>query len=91
MSNRYAIIENHLVVNVALADEEYAAQQGWTPCPDHVGPNWAYIDGEFIAPIIEITPQPELPPPPTLEELLAQVNQLQSQILLLSGSSNGTA
>jgi len=85
MSYRYAIIQNHLVANVAVADDEaFAVSQGWIPCPDHVGPNWAYIDGEFIAPVIEITPQPELPPPPTLEELLAQVNQLQSQILLLS-------
>ena len=83
MSNRYAIIKNNLVVNVALADENYAAALGWVPCP-HAGPGWAYIDGQFIEPVIELKPQPEAP---TLEQLLAQVQTLQSQILALTGQN----
>lgn len=47
---RYAIIENGLVANVALADADYAAQQGWIECPDHVGPDWLFIDNEFQQP-----------------------------------------
>lgn len=80
MSNRYAIIENYFVTNVAVADEAYAAQQGWIACPEYVGPGWNYVDGQFIAPIIELKPQPEAP---TLEQLLGQANQLQTQIAAL--------
>ena len=50
MSNRYAIIENELVTNVALADAEYAQSQGWTSCPDEVGPGWGYTSGVFTPP-----------------------------------------
>lgn len=44
---RWAIIDNGLVVNVAVADADYAAQQGWIECPDHVGPGFVYIDKVF--------------------------------------------
>jgi hypothetical protein len=47
---RYAIIENGVVVNVAVADEAYAAEQGWMAAPDDVAPGWAYVNGAFTAP-----------------------------------------
>jgi hypothetical protein len=47
---RYAIIENGVVVNVAVADEAYAAEQGWMAAPDDVSPGWAYVNGAFTAP-----------------------------------------
>jgi len=74
---RYAIIQNNAVQNVAIADEAYAAQQGWIPCPDYAGPGWGYIDGTFTEPLpVEIVQ----PAAPTKEELLAQLLQLQQQI-----------
>jgi len=79
MTNRYAIIEDGVVTNVALADAEYAAQQGWIDCPD-AGPYWTYADGVFTAPVVvEPTPAPS----PTKEQLLAQLQALSAQIQAL--------
>jgi hypothetical protein len=47
---RHAIIESGVVTNVVLADEQFAAEQGWTAAPDDVGPGWLYADGVFSAP-----------------------------------------
>lgn len=52
MTNRYAIVENGVVVNVVLADDEFASQQEWIPCPQ-AGPGWDYQNGQFIAPVEE--------------------------------------
>lgn len=74
---RYAIIENEKVINVVVADAEFAAQNGWIDCPE-AGPGWKYINGVFTEP-----PAPEpvpAPPPPTKEELLAQLQALTAQI-----------
>ena len=46
----YAIIENELVVNVAVADAEFAQSQGWVACPDYVSAGWGYVNGQWIAP-----------------------------------------
>lgn len=45
---KYAVIENNKVVNVVVADEEFARQQGWVKCEDSVGIEWDYIDGQFV-------------------------------------------
>jgi len=45
---RYAIIENSKVVNVVLADAEYASSLGWIACPDHVEIGWHYEDFSFL-------------------------------------------
>jgi len=77
---RWAIIDNHTVTNVAVADEAYAVQQGWIPCPDYAGPGWGYVDGTFTEP----TPTLEaVVPTPTKEDLLAQLAALQQQIQAL--------
>jgi hypothetical protein len=81
MSNRYAIIENGLVVNVILANEDFAKQQGWVECPIG-GPGWTYANGVFTEPPTASTPEPA--PAPTKEELLAQLQALQAQIQSLS-------
>lgn len=61
---RYAIIENGLVANVALADDaDFAAEQGWTACPDQVGPGWMFGGGNF-------TPPP--PPAPIVPEVVTR-------------------
>jgi hypothetical protein len=63
MDNKYAVIENTLVVNTVVSDAEFAQTQGWVSCPDDVGIGWSYVNGQFIAPI---------PPTPTPEEIQEQ-------------------
>lgn len=81
MSN-YAIIENGKVVNLVVAEADYAATQGWVACPDGAGIGWDYINGQFV----DNRPAPEVvaTPAPTKEELLAQLQALQAQINALS-------
>lgn len=56
MANRYAIIENEIIVNVIVADND---EFGGIQCEDRVCVGWKYIDGEFIAPPV-IYKQPNL-------------------------------
>jgi hypothetical protein len=79
MTNRYAIIENGVAVNVVVADAELAAQNGWIACPD-AGPGWKYDGTTFTEPdpiVIEPTPAP------TKEQLMAQLATLSAQIQAL--------
>jgi hypothetical protein len=80
MTNRYAIIENGVAVNVVVADAEIASANGWVDCPV-AGPGWTYVDGVFTAPVV-VAPTPT--PAPTKEELLAQVQALTAQIQALA-------
>ena len=56
MTNKYAIIENGVVANIALADAEFAAQQGWVECPDRIedgtsiSAGFLYENGVFSVP-----------------------------------------
>lgn len=55
MQNKYAIIENNLVVNVTIASAEFAQSQGWVEMPEYVdgmavGIGWFYVDGLFNPP-----------------------------------------
>lgn len=77
----FAIIENGKVVNVAVAEADYAAGQGWIDLPDGVGIDWDYVNGQFV----DNRPAPEVitPPAPTKEELLAQLNAIAAQIQAL--------
>jgi hypothetical protein len=72
MSNKYAVIENTLVVNTTVSDAEFAQSQGWIACADNVSIGWSYINGQFIAPI---------PPTPTPEEIQAQNKQQATSLL----------
>ncbi len=57
MSNKYAVIENTKVTNVAVADENYAKEQGWVLMPEGVGIGWSYVNGNYInenIPIIDV-------------------------------------
>lgn len=78
---RYAIIENGVVVNVVVADAEFALQQGWIECPSGA-PGWLYDGQTFTA--APPPPAPEPAPAPTKEQLLAQLQALQAQINALS-------
>lgn len=69
---RYAIIENGLVVNVAVGDAEWAASVGAIQS-DVAEIGWAYADGVFTAPP---PPDPGAPPVPasiTRRQLLLQL------------------
>lgn len=77
----FAIIENGKVVNVVVAEPDYAAQQGWISLPTDVGIDWDYVDGQFV----DNRPIPVMVAPPALtrDELLAQLNELSAQIQAL--------
>ena len=77
----FAIIENEKVVNVVVAEEDYAAAQGWVALSGRAGIGWDYIDGQFV----DNRPKPVVVarPAPTKEELLAQLNALSAQIQAL--------
>jgi hypothetical protein len=47
---KYAIIENQVVINIALADPEYAQSQGWVEATSDVAVGWGYVDGQFVPP-----------------------------------------
>lgn len=72
MTNKYAIIENTLVVNTTVSDAQFAQSQGWIACADNVSIGWSYINGQFVAPV---------PPTPTPEEIQAQNKATATQLL----------
>ena len=76
MTNRYAIIENGVAVNVVIAEPKYAAENGWVECPD-AGPGWTYAGGVFTAPVV-IEPVALLAP--TKEQLMAELTALTAKI-----------
>ena len=76
--NRYAIIEDGLVVNVVIGQPELAPNQILVEC-EGAGPNWTYADGVFTAPVVV---EPTVVTP-TKEELLAQLQAIQAQIQAL--------
>ena len=77
--NRYAVIENGLVVNVVIGQPELAPNQTLVECPN-AGPGWTYADGVFTKPVVV---EPEPIPAPTKEQLMAQLAALSAQIQAL--------
>lgn len=57
---RAAIVKDGVVVNVAVATDEWTRITGAIPCGD-VGPGWLYVDGEFLPP--PATPHVIIMPP----------------------------
>jgi hypothetical protein len=80
MTNRYAIIENGIVVNVVVADAEISSANGWIECLT-AGPGWKYDGTTFIEPDPIVVSEPVAP---AKEQLLAQLQTLQAQIQALS-------
>lgn len=78
---KYAVIENGKVVNLVISDADYAAQQQWVLADENVQIGFDYLNGEFV----DNRPAPEVfeIEPPTKEELLAQLEEIQKQILAL--------
>ena len=77
----YAVIENSKVVNLVISDADYAKQQQWVLANENVQIGFDFINGAFV----ENRPAPEVVQidPPTKEELLAQLEAIQNQILAL--------
>lgn len=80
MSELHAVIEGGLVVNVALAEAGFAAEQGWVsiagldPVP---GIGWGYDGAAFHAPA---------PPPPVVPEA---ISMRQARLALLGAGLLG--
>jgi hypothetical protein len=79
----YAVVKDNMVVNTVIATPDYAASQGWVEAVADVDIGLDYINGQFVdnrpKPVIEAAPAA-----PTKEELLAQLQALQTQIQALS-------
>lgn len=86
MTKKYGFIVDGVVDNVILADENFAAEHGLVEVPDYVdgeacGRGWLYDGSNFTKPAeAEV---PATPPPPTKEQLLAQLQAIQAQIQAL--------
>lgn len=79
MNDRFAIVENDLVVNVVVGQPDIAENQILVECPN-AGPGWKYIDGQFVEP----DPEPVVTPPsPTKEQLMAELAALTAKIQAL--------
>lgn len=50
MTNNYAIIQNEVVVNITVADQQFAQEQGWVELTGSTGIGWGYVDGQFVPP-----------------------------------------
>lgn len=81
MSNRYAIIENGVVVNVVLAEADLASQNNWIECPV-AGPGWKHDGSTFIEP--DLIPESEPAPAATKEQLMAELDALTAKIQALA-------
>jgi len=52
---RYAIIDNGIVVNIAIATPEFAQEQGWIECAEGVDIGWSFDGtGNAVEPPIDL-------------------------------------
>jgi hypothetical protein len=75
----FAVLSNNKVVNIVVAESDYAATQGWVAAPAGVSIGFDFTNNQFIdnrPPVTEPTPAPE----PTKAELLAQLQALSDRI-----------
>jgi hypothetical protein len=54
---KYAIIQNNLVVNIAEAEPDFAAQMGWITYPEYVenktvGIGWQFDGSSWTEPVV---------------------------------------
>jgi hypothetical protein len=81
----YAKIQNGVIVNVIVADADFAAEHGLTEFPTYIGNKavgigWKYDGTNFTEPDPVVI---ETAPAPTKEELMAQLTALSAQIQAL--------
>ena len=78
----YAKIENGVIINIIVADADFATEHGLVEFPTYinneaVGIRWKYDGANFTEPDPIVEP---VVVAPTKEELLAQLNVLSAQI-----------
>lgn len=44
----FAVIENGKVVNIVVAEQDYAAEQGWVELTGDAGIGWDYVNEQFV-------------------------------------------
>lgn len=81
MSKNYAIVDNGVVVNIAVSEE--ALDSNWIQS-DVAQIGWTYENGEFIAPPAPPVVDPP-PPPKTEEEKLAEATAAAIAKLIADG------
>ena len=83
---KHAVIKDGKVVNIVLAELDFALAQGWVECSDLVDIGWSYDGSVLTAPEIVESPVVEevVPPAPTKEELLTQLQTLTEQVQSLT-------
>lgn len=67
----YAIIESNKIVNVVVAEPDYAAQQRWLPLPENAGMGFVFDGANWVN-----------PNKPSLEQLAANVRAQRDSLLL---------
>lgn len=75
---KFAIVENGVVVNVIVADADFAAEIGAIPC-SNAGVGWAHVGGVFSAP-----PAPH----PTLADLKNNRTNLVKSIVVTTSAGH---
>ena len=76
----YAEILSDAVVNVVVADADFAEMHGLIPCGDEVQIGWMYDGVNFIAPEI---------PPPTIQDQIDALEAQQNPRLLREAALGG--
>jgi hypothetical protein len=76
---KHAVIKDGKVINIVVADPEFAANQGWIECPEEAGIDWDYDGTSFI----DNRPLFVAPTEPSKEELLSQLQAVAQQIQAL--------
>jgi len=73
----YAVVENGKVVNMCVASPSDIKPDNWILC-ESGGIGWDYVNGIFV----DNRPAPEvvIPPAPTKEQLLAELQALTAKI-----------
>jgi len=77
----YAVIKDKIVINVIVADCNFAKANGLVLLTDNAGIGWSYINGKFIDGRVYFESETESNL--TEEELLARLQALQAQITAL--------
>jgi hypothetical protein len=72
--------ENNRIAQVEAQDFPVAEPLHWVDCPETVTPEWTYVDGQFVAPVI---PEPVVMPEPTAADLMAELAALTAKIQAL--------
>jgi hypothetical protein len=78
----YAVIKGDIVDSVVIADDALETDGQWidiSACNPKPGPNWKYVNGEFVEPsdtVVRVIPPEMLPPQKTEDATAAAIAKL---------------